>query len=116
MRYREVLMTAFPGFDLQIVGENEERSCYRLTRCGQICEVNFVVGADRNCFPVALASMFSKYVRELEMMLFNRFWSDQIAGLRPTAGYYKDAKRWLRDARGELRRRRIDRRILVRER
>lgn len=53
--------------------------------------------------PVALASMTAKYVRELMMARFNAYWSEQaqkvgLEGLKPTAGYTQDARRWLRDA------------------
>ena len=47
--------------------------------------------------PAALASMFSKYVREAYMARFNRFWSSHMPGLKPTAGYPQDAQRFLRD-------------------
>ena len=46
---------------------------------------------------VALASIFSKYIRELFMRPFNAFWAERVPGLRPTAGYAADAGRFLRD-------------------
>ena len=39
----------------------------------------------------------SKYVRELCMNSFNHYWAEQIDGLKPTAGYYQDGQRFLRD-------------------
>jgi ribonuclease HII len=50
--------------------------------------------ADRNCLAVALASMVSKYLREVLMERFNRFWQERVPGLRPTAGYPSDAARF----------------------
>ena len=44
--------------------------------------------------PVALASMVSKYVREVIMIQFNRFWQSFLPDLRPTKGYPQDAKRF----------------------
>jgi hypothetical protein len=44
--------------------------------------------------PTALASMTAKYHRELAMRAFNEFWVKQVPGLRPTAGYPADAKRF----------------------
>ena len=44
--------------------------------------------------PTALASMTAKYHRELAMRAFNDFWTKQVPGLRPTAGYPNDAKRF----------------------
>ena len=40
-----------------------------------------------SCLPAALASMASKYLRELAMQAFNDFWRRRVPGLRPTAGY-----------------------------
>jgi hypothetical protein len=38
--------------------------------------------------------MTSKYMRELAMRPFNRFWCNQLPELRPTAGYPRDARRF----------------------
>jgi hypothetical protein len=38
--------------------------------------------------------MTAKYLRELAMHQFNRFWHEQIPGLKPTQGYPVDAKRF----------------------
>jgi ribonuclease HII len=50
--------------------------------------------ADVEHFTVALASMISKYVRELLMREFNRYWLTHVPGLKPTAGYPLDAGRY----------------------
>lgn len=47
--------------------------------------------------PVALASMVCKYIRELAMTLFNRFWHSHVPELKPTAGYPTDANRFRDD-------------------
>jgi hypothetical protein len=47
--------------------------------------------------PVALGSMLSKYLRELHMILFNRYWCERRPDLKPTAGYSVDARRFLED-------------------
>ncbi|UCE59231.1 MAG: hypothetical protein JSU63_17525 [Phycisphaerales bacterium] len=114
--YRESLSTAFPQYELQIVEESPARSAYRLTHSSQVCEIEFVTNGETHHLPVALASVYSKYVRELHMHLFNRYWSRKQGGLKPTAGYYTDAKRWLKDASRMLDRLNIDRSMLVRER
>ena len=44
--------------------------------------------------PTALASMISKYVREVFMVLWNDFWQIEIPNLKPTKGYPQDAKRF----------------------
>ncbi len=114
--YREALMTSLSGYDLHIVEESETRSAYRLVRSERTCEIEFVTSGETHRFPIALASIYSKYIRELHMRLFNRFWSSQVPDLRPTAGYYTDAKRWLADVAAELDRRSVDRSLLIRSR
>lgn len=52
--------------------------------------------------PVALASMAAKLVRELAMARFNRYWTQRMPELKPTAGYVQDARRWLGDVRGVI--------------
>lgn len=115
-RYREALLTALPGYELHILEESALRSAYRLTRSSRVCEIEFVTRGDAGHFPVALASLYSKYLRELYMHVFNRYWSGQRNGLKPTAGYYTDAKRWLVDAAPVIDRLSIDREFLIRER
>jgi hypothetical protein len=44
-----------------------------------------------------MASMLSKYLRETLMRRFNSFWKAHIPTLAPTAGYYTDGLRFLRD-------------------
>lgn len=58
--------------------------------------------ADNAYFPVALASMAAKLVRELAMMRFNRYWAMRNPELKPTAGYVQDARRWLREMQHEI--------------
>jgi hypothetical protein len=60
--------------------------------------VSFQPQAEDAHLPVALASMTAKLVRELAMARFNRYWSGRVPGLKPTAGYVQDARRWLADA------------------
>jgi ribonuclease HII len=58
-------------------------------------KVSFVEKGEDMCMSVALASMFSKYIRELFMRLENQYWLQLLPGLKPTAGYYSDAQRFL---------------------
>jgi hypothetical protein len=115
-RYRDALLTAMPGYELRIIEESEVRSAYRLVRPSQVCEIEFVTRGDTGHFPIALASLCSKYLRELYMHAFNRFWSTQQRGLKPTAGYYTDAQRWLADAAPAIDQLAIDPVGLVRQR
>jgi hypothetical protein len=88
-RYEPLLTEAFPERRVVCLEEGAERSTYRLGNC----EVRFQPRAEEHG-PVALASMTAKYLRELAMHQFNRFWCERIPGLKPTQGYPVDAKRF----------------------
>jgi len=114
--YREVLMTAVSGASLTIMEESESRSAYRLDVGAQRYEVDFSTEGESRHFPVALASIYSKYLRELYMHRFNEYWCGRVPGLTPTAGYYTDAQRWLREWEASPEAATIDRDQLVRRR
>ena len=114
--YRDSLATSLPEFELQIIEESTVRSAYRLVREPRVCDIEFVTSGEAYHFPVALASIYSKYLRELHMHVFNRYWTAQQADLKPTAGYFTDARRWLREASQTLDRLKIDRGMLLRDR
>jgi len=61
--------------------------------------LHFVVGADERFFPVSLASMVSKYLRELLVGNINRYFTGYHTALKPTAGYWKDGLRFIEDLR-----------------
>ena len=88
--------------DVRVVEETEVRSRYFVGVGGRQVGVVFQVESEKVHLPIALASMTAKYVREMAMIRFNRFWGGRVEGLRPTAGYWQDAKRWLKDAGGVL--------------
>ena len=77
-----------------VVEEGAERSAYRVVGADRTIELSFQPRADGEQFCVALASMVSKYLRELFMGEFNRFWQSHLPGLAPTAGYPADAPRY----------------------
>jgi ribonuclease HII len=58
--------------------------------------VSFIKDGDATDFVIALASIFSKYFRELSMIRFNRFFQSFVPYLKPTSGYYVDSKRFIR--------------------
>jgi hypothetical protein len=114
--YGQALMTAFGNYHLRIVEESERRSAYELSDGSARHSVEFVVGGEDCHLPIALASIYSKYLRELFMAALNAWWGGQVSGLRPTAGYYVDGQRFLRDIGPAVTRLRIDRAWLVRSR
>jgi len=92
-RYRPLLEEHFPGSLIEIHGEARDRSTYRFVHEGRRLEFCFRAKAE-SCLPVALASMASKYLRELAMDAFCKFWTSRLPDLRPTAGYPQDARRF----------------------
>lgn len=89
-RYDLLLTEAFDGEFVFRLKESAECSTYRI---GNL-EVQFQPRAEEH-FPVAVASMVSKYVRELAMCRFNRYWQEKVPGLKPTQGYPVDARRFV---------------------
>jgi ribonuclease HII len=77
--------------------ERESMACsaYRIHGLERGVRLMFQPRADGEYFCVALASMASKYLREVLMLEFNRFWQEHVPGLKPTAGYPGDAARFL---------------------
>ncbi len=112
--YLRPLMNAWADADLEVLEETPDRSGYRLTRSGIPWTIRFVVEGESCQMPVALASIFSKYLRELFMICFNRYWCGLIPDLRPTAGYNQDGQRFLADIDSTFKRQDIDRNLLVR--
>ncbi|MBN1362874.1 MAG: hypothetical protein JW993_19910 [Sedimentisphaerales bacterium] len=116
VRYRENLRRSFPEMDLRIVHESEERSAYELRSGTRRVELSFEVGADDRHLPVSLASMVSKYVRELLMDSMNDYFTRMSPALRPTAGYWTDGLRFLDELRTHVPQFEIDSHRLVRSR
>lgn len=96
------------GDEAEIIIHEERpvRSAYEVRGLGPSAPrrmwVRFEVDSEARHFPVALASMTAKLVRELAMARFNRYWSERFEELKPTAGYALDAARWLRDVEGRI--------------
>jgi hypothetical protein len=82
---------------VETIEETGARSEYALSRDGRRVRIRFEVRADSLYLPVALASMLSKYMRELHMEMLNDFWRGRVPDLQPTAGYYEDGLRFLAD-------------------
>ncbi len=113
-RYRKILGRMFPQTELTILKETAANSSYELRSNGQVMRLHFVVGADDRFLPVSLASMASKYLRELLVGNINRYFTGFCADLKPTAGYWKDGLRFIQDLKENLPDTRFDRNQLVR--
>jgi len=120
MRYRSGLQTMFEGLDMAILSETDQVSSYQLTGrgraggAGRQVRVHFLVGADGQSFPVSLASMVSKYVRELLVAGMNRYFGGLCSDLRPTAGYWQDGLRFIDDIKTRRPDVQIDSHMLIR--
>jgi ribonuclease HII len=104
--------------DGMVVAETEGAQCstYRVLGLPREMRLTFQPRADQDHFCVALASMVSKYLREVLMSEFNRFWLQHVPGLKPTAGYPGDAARFYEAIRPAAKKLRIAQRALWRER
>ena len=118
VRYGPLLYEKVYPRGLRIEEQSPEASSYILSRRhGEgTFRVHFAKESEQFALPVALASMLSKYLRELHMHLFNAFWREHSAELRPTAGYAVDARRFLADIAHLRRELRIKDEMLVRRR
>lgn len=117
-RYRELLAAVFPGAVITVLNEGETISAYRLEAhpgdagkpapldadpsspppsVPRSMTVTFEVESEQRHMPVALASMLSKYTRELLMARFQSWFTHRAPHIKPTAGYASDAKRFLRE-------------------
>jgi hypothetical protein len=102
------------GF-VQVIRESRDLSVYRFSHGRHSVEAHFCTGGEAH-LPVALASMTAKYLRELAMLAFNAWWCERVPGLKPTAGYPGDSRRFKQDIATAQRRLKIADELLWRER
>jgi ribonuclease HII len=101
-QYGPLLRATFADGDVRPSVEGMERSEYAVEGLDRPVRLTFTPRADLGCFPVALASMVSKYLREALMGEFNAFWQRHVPGLKATAGYPGDAGRFFEEIRAAL--------------
>lgn len=92
-RYGDLLARFFPEMMFQIVTESRDVSRYIFPLSNGSVTILFQAKGESN-LPSAMASIVSKYVREISMKSFNEYWQRRIPDLEPTAGYPVDAKRF----------------------
>ena len=112
--YAGMLSACFPGTFVRVELETRSRSVYRMDLEGHDVCVEFTEKADGCALPVALASMTAKLVRELYMARFNAYFCAHQPALQPTAGYYTDALRFLKDTHALRKQLRLEDQTLVR--
>ena len=102
VHYRDSLLRMFPGMGLRIVSEDQDLSSYVLSNAMRSVHMSFRIKAEAHSLPVALASMVSKYVRELLMGQINRYFQGLCPDLKATAGYWQDGQRFIKEIRDRI--------------
>ena len=98
--YYGPLVQSFPGTWIDRGIEGAEQSRYAVRDGARQMHICLEPRADQNDGLVALASIVSKTIRELWMDVFNAYWSERVPGLKRTAGYHTDAKRFRMEIEG----------------
>ncbi|MEW6025769.1 MAG: hypothetical protein AB1599_00540 [Planctomycetota bacterium] len=95
--YLPHLQRLFPHRTVRPVEQGFNRSSY-IIEDGPLPDaaISFIRDGDASEFVIALASIFSKYHRELSMFKLNRFFRSHIQSLKPTSGYHSDSRRFIR--------------------
>jgi ribonuclease HII len=114
--YGNVLMQMFPDWSLEVISEAAEQSEYRFVQGQRSARIIFAEKCEEQCIAVAVASMLSKYLREALMGRFNAWWKQHEPTLEPTAGYWTDGLRFLKDIEPVCERLGINHRSLARTR
>lgn len=97
-RYLSLLSEYLDADWPQVLQETAADSRYAWSQADRPLFARFCVDGEQR-YPVAVASLASKYARELGMHCVNAYWQAQAPTLRPTAGYPVDAARFLQDLR-----------------
>ncbi|MGB3346911.1 MAG: hypothetical protein WBA71_06675 [Candidatus Humimicrobiia bacterium] len=80
------------NFKIKILEQNRNISSYELSNSLAV-RISFIKEGDKTHFPIALSSVFSKYIRERFIKNINEFFATKIQNLKPTKGYaYKIEK------------------------
>lgn len=111
--YGPLLQPRFGDALVRVVREGRAESTYELGSAPNPVRISFQVGGEA-FLPSAVASMLAKYLRELSMLAFNRFWQHHQPTLRATAGYPVDARRFFQQIQPLQRRLGIDDHVLWR--
>ena len=92
-KYASLIKTHLTDQPICIGAETKDCSDYTFSDQDRDVVVRFQARGE-SFMPTALASMVSKYIREVFMTAWNTFWIQQIPDLKPTKGYPLDAKRF----------------------
>ena len=113
-RYLPVLMKMFPRTDGRIIREDDKVCSYEICGDAGMMKIHFSVKADDKFAAVSLASIVSKYLRELMMERINNYFISIDPSLAATAGYWTDGNRFISDIKGIIAEKEIDEKLLIR--
>ena len=116
LRYADDMRDLLPEATVTILHEGERVSNYAIAIDERQIKLTFTVEAEDRAFPTALASCFAKYLRELMLVVLNRWFSARCPGLEPTAGYWVDGHRFLDDVASLIETPDFPRKLLIRDR
>jgi len=114
-RYDQLLEDVFEGMRPERAKAGRDVSAYEYSYGGKRVRVLFLKSGEEKAMPVALASMISKYVRELFLKQLNGWFCERMPGLKPTAGYHVDGRRFLRETEKFRRENEVPDEILIRK-
>lgn len=97
INYQQELMRMFPDWGLSTIKQDAALSSYQLDSNRKSMRIHFCMKADTKHLCVSLASMASKYLREVIMESLNTYFCSRCEGLTPTAGYWQDGQRFIKD-------------------
>jgi hypothetical protein len=101
--YRDPLLRAFVELgEFEQLLEQRDCSHYRMRLDGRRVELGFVMGGDSVDPRISWGSILAKYLRELVLRAFNRYFAERIPELRSTAGYPEDAARFIQNVEAAL--------------
>ena len=100
--YGDLLGRQFPDFMIRLESEQEieegkKYSEYRIVREDKDVRIKFISKGELYSLPVALASCYAKYTRELFINKFNNYFIEKYPEIKPTKGYYGDAGRFIKN-------------------
>lgn len=111
--YASIIQQVFGVPLVRTIVEGRYESRYTCTYRGEPLELVFLAKGESQ-LPTAVASMLAKYLREVAMIPLNQYWQAAVPGLRATAGYPEDAKRFLAEIAAEKVRRNVNDDVLIR--
>ena len=114
INYTPSLMRMFPEMELKELKRTPVLSSYELFSKKKKMRLHFAAKADQHWLPVSLASMTSKYVRELMVDAINRYFTGFCGEIKPTAGYWQDGRRFIKDINESIPELKYDPKMLIR--